>query len=503
VAASRNNGTGFPLVLPGETHPVLLSERNRLGPPPFPTTPVYPIQAASGNSVNFFPQDRHLKTPRVHSYSVGIQRSLGSDMALEVRYVGNKNMNAWGTENWNEQNWQTNGFLNEFKLAQANLAANVAAGNGKGFAYTGIPGTSPLPIHLAFLNGSADSANPAAYTSTNFTASAFTNRFSPLNPQVANAMNALAGTAALRTNSLNAGFPENFVFMNPRALGGTWVVQDKNWTKYDSLQVDLRRRLAQGLLVGANYTYGIRHTSLFQSVAKDYISVDASNASNVPHVFKMNWTYEVPVGRGRRFGSNLNPILNGIFGDWEFAGNGRVQSERYKMTGVKLEGMTKDELQKAFKIRIVKDPVTQQTRVYSFPQDIIDNTWAAFSVDPTTATGYSTARGVPVGRYIRPASDANCIALFRYDCGAEDIDLNGPLFSRWDMRLTKRFPITGRLNVEFTAEVLNVFDNINFNHNFSTTSGENTFRVTSAYTDINTTFDPGGRIGQLVWRINW
>ncbi len=24
-----------------------------------------------------------------------------------------------------------------------------------------------------------------------------------------------------------------------------------------------------------------------------------------------------------------------------------------------------------------------------------------------------------------------------------------------------------------------------------------------SYTDINTTFDPGGRIGQLVWRINW
>ena len=65
------------------------------------------------------------------------------------------------------------------------------------------------------------------------------------------------------------------------------------------------------------------------------------------------------------------------------------------------------------------------------------------------------------------------------------------------------------------AEVLNVFDNINFNHGGPTVTrlgqtgtldpdnGEDTFRVTSAYTDINTTFDPGGRIGQLVWRINW
>ncbi len=55
------------------------------------------------------------------------------------------------------------------------------------------------------------------------------------------------------------------------------------------------------------------------------------------------------------------------------------------------------------------------------------------------------------------------------------------------------------------AEVLNVFDTINFNHsvNFNRRATDDTFRVTSAYTDVNTTFDPGGRIGQLVWRVNW
>ena len=74
------------------------------------------------------------------------------------------------------------------------------------------------------------------------------------------------------------------------------------------------------------------------------------------------------------------------------------------------------------------------------------------------------------------------------------------------MRLKKRFPLGGDVNFELMAEVLNVFDNINFNHggptatiqggtslNPSPNNGEDTFRVTSAYTDINTTFDPGGR----------
>ncbi len=501
IAANRNNGTGFPLVLPGETHPVLLNQRNRLGPPAFPAAPVYPIAAAVGDSVNIFPEE--LRTPRVHSYSVGIQRSIGRDMALEVRYVGNKNKFTWAEENWNEQNFQTNGFLNEFQLAQGNLRANIAAGRGGTFAFTGVPGTAPLPIHLAYLNGRADASNPAAYTSTNFAAAAFTNRLSPLNPQVRNALNALAGTAAFRAQAITAGLPENFVVMNPRALGGTFVVQDKNWTEYDSLQVELRRRLAQGLLISANYTYGIKHSSLFESVSRERTSIDVSNVLNVPHVFKMNWTYEVPVGRGRRFGSNLNPILNALIGDWEYSGTGRVQAERYKMNGVVLEGMTVDDLQSLFKIRKVVNPTTGLTQVFSFPQEIIDNTWAAFSVDPTTPTGYSVARGVPTGRYIRPAANADCIPLFRGDCGAEEINLNGPLFSRWDMRLTKRFPLKGRVNLEFTGEVLNVFDNINFNHSVNFNNGVDTFRVTTAYTDINTTFDPGGRIGQLVWRINW
>jgi hypothetical protein len=73
------------------------------------------------------------------------------------------------------------------------------------------------------------------------------------------------------------------------------------------------------------------------------------------------------------------------------------------------------------------------------------------------------------------------------------------------MKVTKKFPIGGRANIEIAMEVLNAFDNVNFNHStaFNPNNDIDTFRVTSGYTDINTTFDPGGRIGQLLWRINW
>jgi hypothetical protein len=514
LGVTRDLGTGYPLVLPGESAPVLLSQRSRLGPPPFPESPVYPIAATTANSVNIFPQDRHLVTPRVHSYSVGFQRSVGRDMAFEARYVGNKNTNTWAEEDWNERSVFNSGFYEEFKLAQRNIAANIAAGQGsRGFAYTGAPGTSPLPIHLAYLQGNVNPSNPASYTSTNFTSQAFVNRFSALRPQVTAALSAI-DTAAFRANALAAGLPRNLIVMNPLVSSAN-VVMDNNWTRYNGLQLELRRRLSQGLLVGANYTYGIKKSSLLTTLAQPRVEVDNSEDRNSPHAFKMNWDYELPIGRDRRFGSNMNPVLNAVLGGWHFSGSGIVKTDRYRLIGVKLEGMTAEELQKEFKIRVDKN-ATGQTVVFSFPEDIRLNTWAAFSPDPTTPTGYSVARGVPTGRYLRPSSDANCIAIYRFDCNTPDINLNGPLFSRWDMRLKKGFSLGGRRSFEIMAEVLNVFDTINFNHggptstiqggtslNPSPNNGEDTFRVTSAYTDINTTFDPGGRVGQLVWRINW
>ena len=503
LGVTRDLGTGYPLVLPGESAPVLLSQRARLGPPAYPESPIYPIAATTANSVNIFPQDRHLTTPRVHSYSVGVQRSIGTNMAFEARYVGNRNTNTWAEEDWNERSVFNSGFYEEFKLAQRNISANIAAGLGaRGFAYTGAPGTSPLPIHLAYLQGNVSPNNPANYTSTNFTSQAFVNRFSALRPQVTAALSAI-DTAAFRANALAAGLPRNLIVMNPMVSSAN-VVMDSNWTKYNSLQLELRRRLSQGLLVGANYTYGIKKQSSLSTLAQPRVEVDFSEDRNSPHAFKMNWDYELPIGRDRRFGSNMNPVLNAVVGGWQFSGSGLVKRDRYRMVGVKLEGMSLSELEDEFKIRIEKN-ATGQTVVFSFPEDIRLNTWAAFSVDPTTPTGYSVARGVPTGRYLRPSSEANCIAIYRYDCNTPDINLNGPLFSRWDMRLKKSFSLGGRRSFEIMAEVLNVFDTVNFNHSvaFNPTNGEDTFRVTSAYTDINTTFDPGGRVGQLVWRLNW
>jgi hypothetical protein len=498
LAASRNYTTGFPMLGPGESAPVLLRETSRLGAPAFQTTPAFPLSAVAANNVNIF--EDGIEVPYVHSWTVGLQRSLGPDTAIEVRYVGNRNMNAWTTENWNQDIIFENGFFNEFRQAQANLAANVAAGRGGTFAYTGAPGTAPLPIYLAYFQGlsSGSAGNPASYTSTNFTNSAWTGHLGYYEPDPADAVNDLHNNTTFRANAVRAGLPANFINMNP-AITNASITRALAGTRYNSLQIELRRRLTHGLLVNANYTYARKYESSLQTLTADRIYLDGTD---VPHSFKMNWLYEIPVGHGRRFGSDINPILNGIIGDWQFSGTGRFQTQMFAISDAKLVGMSHDELQDAFQIREVRANDGTIT-VFSFPQDIIDNTRRAYNTDPTSVTGYS-ADGAPTGRYIAPASDPNCVAIYVGDCGApRQIKLNGPLFTRFDIRFQKRFPLKGKANIEIDFELLNVFDNINFNHQFNPGGAVDAFQVETAYTDINTTFDPGGRIGQLVWRINF
>jgi hypothetical protein len=500
INVSKNNTTSpYCLVCPGDGlgFPALISQTSRLGAPSFPESPVYPILASTANRMDIMSAD--LRTPRVQSYSVGFQRSLGQDMALEVRYVGNRSKYTWGNENWNERTIFENGFYDEFLLARANLAANRAAGKGNTFAYTGAPGTSPLPIHQAYLAGRNDPTNVAGYTGVSqYTNSAFLNRLSIYEPEVGNAAAAI-DTTAFRANALKAGFAPNFFVMNP-SVSSANVMNDGGGTKYNSIQTELRRRLSKGLLVSANYTYARQYVLSLQTLRLDRFQV---NDTRQPHEFKMNFTYEVPVGRGRRFGTDMNPILNGILGNWEFSGNARVQTSRFRITNAKLVGMTADELSREFRIRVYKDIATGTTTVYSMPADIILNTRAAYSTDPTQANGYSAALGAPTGRYIKPSSDASCVAVYRGDCNAPDIEINGPLYKKVDLRIKKLFPFLGRGSFEVNIEALNAFANINFNHNLTPGEGAGTFQVTTAATDISTSGDPGGRVGQIVFRINW
>jgi len=89
--------------------------------------------------------------------------------------------------------------------------------------------------------------------------------------------------------------------------------------------------------------------------------------------------------------------------------------------------------------------------------------------------------------------------------------LTGPHFYRADFSLAKKTKITERVNFEIRAEALDAFNNINFffpndaatSVNTVSVTGTSFGRITNAFQDPNTTDDNGGRILQLVFRVNF
>ena len=113
-----------------------------------------------------------------------------------------------------------------------------------------------------------------------------------------------------------------------------------------------------------------------------------------------------------------------------------------------------------FDIRI--NPANGLQTPIMMPDDVILNTRRAFNTSPTSPTGYSDL-GVPEGRYFAPANSASCIQLKAGDCAPRTLLIRAPFFTRIDVGVTKRFPIVGRTNAEVRFDLLNLFDNVNFN----------------------------------------
>jgi hypothetical protein len=192
-----------------------------------------------------------------------------------------------------------------------------------------------------------------------------------------------------------------------------------------------------------------------------------------------------------------------LVGGWSINGTLRMQSgSPVDLGNVQLVGMNAKDLER-FAGQIRKDP---SHVVYWLPQDIIDNTIKAFNV---TSTGY--ALGAPSGRYISPANSNGCIQAYVGQCGFSHLIVHGPKFTRYDLSVVKKWKFTENKNIEGRVEFLDAFNNINFligsaanDVNTVTNFASTTFGQTgNAYQDLSTTNDPGGRLIQLVLRINF
>jgi hypothetical protein len=415
------------------------------------------------------------------------------------------------------------------------------------FAFFGAgTGTSALRIMQSYFNTpntptvtTFDPNNPAFYVNANFANTTLVNALSRNNPNVQGiGTTGFAGAnfennAVRRANAIGNGLSPNFFYVNPTTgVNGSFTVDNSTKTWYDSGVLEVRRRLSDGLRFQASYVWSKAQSNAFQSssaVFADFTQREGGldlaknvQAFDIRHQFKFDGTYDLPFGKGRTFFSNANGFVNALVGGFTIFPTIRWQSgSPFSLGNVTLVGMTKKDLQK--EIGVYKDAMINGVNVVTFlPEDIILNTQKAFNIDITNAAnnGYGTTFGTggPTGRFIAPAGFGNCQSRFAGECGFNNLILYGPSFFKFDVAVSKKFSITERSNVELRATFLDALNMPNFRVGGwnadvitagsgivsgvgSATFGQ--FLNGSAYQDISTTNDSGGRLIDLMIRINF
>ncbi|MDR3701218.1 MAG: carboxypeptidase regulatory-like domain-containing protein [Candidatus Sulfopaludibacter sp.] len=458
----------------------------------YPSSPTYPLAVLPGNSI--FDYNPDLKSRYVESWNVGFQRSLSADTVLEVRYVANRSARAWTSLNLNEVNVVENGFNTQFLAAQNNLAiangvsvAQLATLNtlkSTNFFNTGLPGQQAVPIISTALANSGNSqlANWVAQGQTGALA------------------NSIAGNTAQMARLVAANYPANLFQANP-ATGGAAanITANQGGSTYNSMQVELRRRLAKGVLAGASYAWS--HSLYDGNILslRDMTGVTYPSPFDQRHTIKLNWIYELPWGPGRQFLSSVgNPVIRKAVEGWQISGITRLQSGTPSQllsnrqtfntsdSGVVLHNLTTSELQGMMSIQKQGNGI-----VNDLPQSLITNTLAAFQLVPTPLD--------PNAPYIGPANTPGQFG--------DQVFMYGPWFQTWDVSLAKRTKIGERQSIEFRAQALNIFNHPNFflvpNSSGNITMSNLFGQTRNAYNDINSTNDPGSRILEFQLRYSF
>jgi hypothetical protein len=206
---------------------------------------------------------------------------------------------------------------------------------------------------------------------------------------------------------------------------------------YNAFEIELQKRFAGGLLFDVNYAYS-RTFRLDPTASNpisdpkwryDYGLVPAQPAN----IFHWNYVWEIPYGKGRKFGSRSGAILNTILGEWMFAGLGTWQSGQ-PLTITTANGQSPTGATTNRADRIADGRLGQSGR--SRPEK--SNRW------------FDTAA------YVNPAFiDARATRPTRQFGSAGSGTVIGPSFFTFDFQLQKTFTLMDRYRLQFRAEMFN------------------------------------------------
>ncbi len=237
--------------------------------------------------------------------------------------------------------------------------------------------------------------------------------------------------------------------------------------RYDSLQLTARKRLTKGLEYQLSYTW-----SKGMSDAIGYYGEGGQAASqsaywqnlydrkgewgptyfDAAHMLSLAYSYDLPFGKSRRYGSNLHPVIDGALGGWSMGGGLTLRSgfpltiQATDRSGTKSRGARAD--------RVGNGKGPQQVGP--------GNTWldkSAFK-EPVSGTLGNTGIGV----------------------------VRGPGWKGLNLSLNKWFSVTERWRLEFRSEFYNLTNTPQFSSPNRNASSATFGEITGAQGDRNIQF---------------
>ncbi len=256
--------------------------------------------------------------PYVQNFNLSIQRELSRDLSLEISYVGSKGTKLWQPIELNELNIFENGILDAFNVTRAGGTAplfnQILMGRN-------VPGAGVV-------NGTTLTGSEAMrrYTTTNIWIA---------NGEAANLANWINSTNALTGQNggllRGAGLPENFIVVNPQ-FGQVRLHGNNDNSIYHSMQLQLRKRLSNGLTGQVSYTWaknlgnsagGLANNGDTTASTRDPRNRDLQSglvAFHRTHVLKGYSTWQLPFGPGRAMLGDAPAWVSRIVEGWELSG---------------------------------------------------------------------------------------------------------------------------------------------------------------------------------------
>ena len=105
-----------------------------------------------------------------------------------------------------------------------------------------------------------------------------------------------------------------------------WVQEYNGSNRYTSLQLQVNKRFATGVTMNATYTYSNLRDKTGYLNPSDTVLEDRISEFDRPHRFTFAGVYELPIGRGRLWGNNMNRVLDAFIGGWQLNGTYEWQS---------------------------------------------------------------------------------------------------------------------------------------------------------------------------------